>query len=88
MGIATSERADSLSYGASSFVRMERSNGESFPLEGDLEVFKLGNVAVDGGAVDDSVSNVQDITSCNSQGEDFSWWHHSTVEKQAIRNPS
>jgi hypothetical protein len=56
MGLATSDRSDSLSYGASSFVRVELPNGEPCPLRrGNVDV-DFNNVVDDGGAEDDEVS--------------------------------
>ena len=48
--MATSERSDSLSYGASSFVRVELANGVLCPLEIGNEGVECNNVTVDGGA--------------------------------------
>ena len=50
MGMATSERSDSLSYGASSFVSVEFANGVLCPLEIANEGVEFSKVTVDGGA--------------------------------------
>ena len=58
MGMATSERSDSLSYGASSFVSVGVSNGVACPLERGIEGVEFNKVIVDGGAEDDDISNL------------------------------
>jgi hypothetical protein len=58
IGMATSERSDSLSYGASSFVSVEFSIGERCPLGRGNELVEFDTVTVDGGAGDDEVSKL------------------------------
>lgn len=56
--MATSERSDSLSYGASSFVNVLFCNGEVCPLARGKDVVEFIIVTVAGGAEDDEVSTL------------------------------